>query len=202
MNRVLIIALLLCLTACDSQGLLGSLTEPSPKVTGANYIALNGEPVPPGVPLDYTPPSSTEPTTPTPSLADVASMMRDSLPPDSQAFFDDQAAVQADYQRVRSAGFLEPVVTLDDGYPVFRAQCVFSPTRSDCTLGNGEVVDEAYLSHHLPLVRNADVLRTDWSCGTICVNEDGFVVGKVSPAMLVWRDTHCSWVTYGQPSCP
>ena len=191
------------LTACEG-GLLGAWGEPTPKTTGENYIALNGHPLPAGVPVDYEPPvAAPTPVTVGPDPVQVAPAQpaHPDLPADSVQYLIDRQAALKDYEQVAPAGFVEPVARFEDGYPVFRATCIFGPTESECTLGHGEVVDEAYLSAHLPLVRNADVLRTDWACGEICVDEDGHVVGKVSPEMRAWREQHCTWVQYGLPNC-
>lgn len=89
--------------------------------------------------------------------------------------------------------------TFKNGYPVFAATCIFNPGEAECTLADGEVVDEAYLAAHTTVIRNIDVLGL--TCGTICVDEDGNVLGHVSKEMIAWRDRNCTWVDYGTPSC-
>ena len=85
------------------------------------------------------------------------------------------------------------------GYPVFAATCIFNPGEAECTLADGEVVDEAYLAAHTTVIRNIDVLGL--TCGQICVDEEGNVLGHVSKEMMAWRDRNCTWVDYGTPKC-
>ncbi len=85
------------------------------------------------------------------------------------------------------------------GYPIFPATCIFDPGNATCQLADGEEVDEAYLVAHTTVIRNIDVLGL--TCGLICVDEDGNVLGHVSKEMIAWRDRNCTWVDYGTPKC-
>ncbi len=212
MNRIYRTALLVIafsLSACEG-GLLGSLTTPKPAVAGENYIDLSGQPVPAGTPLPaempvatFPPPAPTDPTEQVPGLnLALAPWQLESLPEDGPQFYEDAKAVRLSHQYQDAGWFFEPVPRLNAlGYPEFTAECVFTAHSAECALGNGEVVDEAYLAAHAPLVRNSDVLREEWACGTICVDETGRVMGRVSSEMMAWREQHCTWVQYGLPNC-
>lgn len=206
-TALLVIAL--SLSACEG-GLLGTFSTPAPAVAGENYIDLSGSPVPVGSPLTEQAPSGTytPPTPPTPTMdvpgvnLSLAPWQLESIPDDSPQFYEDAKAVRLSYQYQDAGWFFEPVPHLNAlGYPEFTAECLFSAHASECALRDGEVVDEAYLSAHTPLVRNSDVLREEWACGTICVDETGRVMGRVSAEMIAWRDRHCTWVQYGLPNC-
>ncbi|MEL1263066.1 hypothetical protein [Pseudoxanthomonas putridarboris] len=87
------------------------------------------------------------------------------------------------------------------GYPIYPATCTFYPDHAECELASGEVVDEAYLQAHTTVIRNADVLSLGMTCGVICIDDHGNVLGHVSQAMQAWRDQHCTWVDYGTSRC-
>lgn len=186
------------LVACEGQGALAHVfpsQNTAAEVPEAESQIL-GDPVAPSF-AQYAQSVGEPPQ----HMAELAEAMRSDLPPDSAEYYTDVAKTRADHLGQANAGYIEPVTQLVGDLPVFRAECVFAAEWVECELATGEVVDEDYLAAHLPLVRNVDVLRSDWACGKICVNANGNVIGRVSPAMIVWRDTNCSWVVYGQPSC-
>lgn len=130
-----------------------------------------------------------------------ATLLR-SIPEDSAKFYEDMMIIHSPAGHSEATPFLEPAVHFSgDNYPIFTATCFFNPENSECALGDGTLVDEAYLVNKLPLVRNWDALREDWSCGQVCVDEDGRVMGRVSPEMIAWRDRNCSWAVYGSARC-
>lgn len=197
-RSIILLSLTALLVACEGQGALAHFS--SSNETAVDQTQVESEIL--GDPVDQGLLQSSAPTGEPPQhMAEIAEILRGDLPADSAAYYTDQAKIKADQAGSANAGYIEPITKIEDGQPVFRAECVFNDVAAECELSTGEVVDEDYLAAHLPLVRNADVLRMDWACGKICVNAEGKVVGRVSPAMLVWRDTNCSWVVYGQPAC-
>ena len=84
---------------------------------------------------------------------------------------------------------------------VYPATCTFHPEHAECELANGEMVDEAYLQAHTTVIRNVDVLHGRMTCGVVCVDDQGSVLGHVSTAMQAWRERNCLWVEYGMANC-
>ena len=65
----------------------------------------------------------------------------------------------------------------------------------------GFTYDEAYLKAHTTVIRNVDVLRGGMTCGIVCIDEEGNVLGHVSQTMQAWRERNCQWVEYGMADC-
>ncbi len=94
-----------------------------------------------------------------------------------------------------------PTKVSANGYPIYPASCLFYPEHAECELADGEVVDEAYLKAHTTVIRNVDVLRGGMTCGIVCIDEEGNVLGHVSQTMQAWRERNCQWVEYGMADC-
>lgn len=196
-------------------------------IAGEHYQNLDGTPVAPGERLEQPKDTSTSDDqalgetlrgpydnayvgSPSPASRDILppqssslpTELLDRIPEDSPRFYHDMEVVHSFVGQSTNTPFLEPVGLFNrDRYPVFQAKCYFSPENSECMLVDGTEVDEAYLVGKLPLVRNWDALREDWSCGQVCVDNEGRVIGRVSPEMIAWRDQNCSWAVYGSARC-
>ena len=94
-----------------------------------------------------------------------------------------------------------PTKVSANGYPIYPASCLFYPEHAECELADGEVVDEAYLKAHTTVIRNVDVLHGGMTCGIVCIDEEGNVLGHVSQTMQAWRERNCQWVEYGMANC-
>ena len=94
-----------------------------------------------------------------------------------------------------------PTKVSANGYPIYPARCLFYPDHAECELADGEVVDEAYLKAHTTVIRNVDVLHGGMTCGIVCIDEEGNVLGHVSQTMQAWRERNCQWVEYGMADC-
>lgn len=94
-----------------------------------------------------------------------------------------------------------PTKVSANGYPIYPASCLFYPEHAECELADGEVVDEAYLKAHTTVIRNVDVLHGGMTCGIVCIDEEGNVLGHVSQTMQAWRERNCQWVEYGMADC-
>lgn len=90
---------------------------------------------------------------------------------------------------------------LFNGYQGYPARCLFYPDHIECQLDDGSLVDEDYLVFHTTPVKDADVLNGTLTCGKICTDDNGRVVGHVSAEMTEWRKEHCIWELYGVPKC-
>ena len=94
-----------------------------------------------------------------------------------------------------------PTKVSANGYPIYPASCLFYAEHAECELADGEVVDEAYLKAHTTVIRNVDVLHGGMTCGIVCIDEEGNVLGHVSQTMQAWRERNCQWVEYGMADC-
>ena len=94
-----------------------------------------------------------------------------------------------------------PTKVSANGYPIYPASCLFYPEHAECELADGEVVDEAYLKAHTTVIRNVDVLHGGMTCGIVCIDQQGNVLGHVSQTMQAWRERNCQWVEYGMADC-
>ena len=94
-----------------------------------------------------------------------------------------------------------PTKVSANGYPIYPASCLFYAEHAECELTDGEVVDEAYLKAHTTVIRNVDVLHGGMTCGIVCIDEEGNVLGHVSQTMQAWRERNCQWVEYGMADC-
>lgn len=100
------------------------------------------------------------------------------LPPDGPEYQAHLLEVQA-ASRTGDPGRLVGVPTQvsANGYPVYPATCTFHPGHAECALANGEAVDEAYLQAHTTVIRNLHVLHGGMTCGIVCVDDHGNVLG-------------------------
>lgn len=124
------------------------------------------------------------------------------LPPDGPEYQAHLLEVQA-ASRTGNPGRLVglPTQVSANGYPVYPATCTFHSGHAECALANGEAVDEAYLQAHTTVIRNLHVLHGGMTCGIVCVDDHGNVLGHVSQAMQAWRERNCHWEQYGKTRC-
>lgn len=199
------IAVLLSLAGCDQLGTsLGVPVEEKQIASSADEATIIGEPVTPAV------------TALVDEVADIAEAalttasegtgpqveVPEGFPSDGPEYQAHLLEVQAAL-RTGSPGRLVgiPTKVSANGYPIYPARCLFYPDHAECELADGEVVDEGYLQAHTTVIRNVDVLHGGMTCGVICIDEQGNVLGHVSRAMQAWRDENCRWVEYGTANC-
>ena len=200
------IVALLSLASCDQLGAsMGMPVEEKQIASSADGATIIGEPVTPAVPAvvdEVADIAEAAPTTASSEGIGPQVEVSEGFPTDGPEYQAHLLEVQAAL-RTGSPGRLVGVPTKvsANGYPIYPARCLFYPDHAECELADGEVVDEGYLQAHTTVIRNVDVLHGSMTCGVICIDEQGNVLGHVSRAMQAWRDKHCRWVEYGTASC-
>ncbi|MBD9470377.1 hypothetical protein [Pseudoxanthomonas sp. PXM01] len=199
--------LLALLTGCDQLGAsLGMPVERKQESAPASQTTIISEPVSANdvsVAPEEGPGGIAEWSGAPPEAADEPVVVASTdLPPDGPEYQADLLEVQA-AARTGNQGRLVGVPTQvsANGYPVYPANCSFYPDHAECALASGEVVDEAYLQAHTTVIRNLHVLHGGMTCGIVCVDDDGNVLGHVSQAMQAWREANCRWEQYGMARC-
>lgn len=200
------IVALLSLASCDQLGAsMGMPVEEKQIASSPDGATIIGEPVTPAVPAvvdEVADIAEAAPTTASSEGIGPQVEVSEGFPTDGPEYQAHLLEVQAAL-RTGSPGRLVGVPTKvsANGYPIYPARCLFYPDHAECELADGEVVDEGYLQAHTTVIRNVDVLHGSMTCGVICIDEQGNVLGHVSRAMQAWRDKHCRWVEYGTASC-
>lgn len=211
-----------------NQGLVDMYKRPAPAapvVAGEEYVNLDGTPVEPGEVLESKttkigniefsedPNFEEDDAEPAgsngkhmfysmPSEPDEQQRLVDSLPPDGTEY-DQDLQEMARAMQTREPGRLigMPVGFADTGYPLYPVKCEFQQDRAVCTTDWGQKIDEDVLERKLTVVRNVDVVFLNITCGVVCVDPTGRVIGRVSVAMQTWRGENCTFSGYGSARC-
>ena len=200
-------ALLALLTGCEQLGAsLGMPVERKQESSPADHPTMIGEPVSAND-ISVAPEEGSEGAAgveeaPPAGMDEPVVVASTDLPPDGPEYQAHLLEVQA-ASRTGDPGRLVGVPTQvsANGYPVYPATCTFYPGHAECALANGEAVDEAYLQAHTTVIRNLHVLHGGMTCGIVCVDDHGNVLGHVSQAMQAWRESNCHWEQYGIAHC-
>jgi hypothetical protein len=206
LQRLSITSALLVLAGCEQlSASLGVPIDEQQDSPSTKQAVIIGEPVVPAV--SAVAEEAANPGQAAPNVAVSAALgpqveVSAAFPPDGPEYQAHLMEVKAATQS-GSPGRLVGVPTKvsANGYPIYPASCIFYPEHAECELADGEVVDEGYLQAHTTVIRNVDVLHGGMTCGIVCIDEQGNVLGHVSRAMQAWRDQHCRWVDYGTASC-
>lgn len=206
LQRLSITSALLVLTGCEQlSASLGVPIDEQQDSPSTKQAVIIGEPVVPAV--SAVAEEAANPEQAAPNVAVLAAVgpqveVPAGFPPDGPEYQAHLLEVKAATQS-GSPGRLVgiPTKVSANGYPIYPARCLFYPDHAECELADGEVVDEGYLQAHTTVIRNVDVLHGGMTCGVICIDEQGNVLGHVSRAMQAWRDEHCRWVEYGTANC-
>lgn len=198
---------LLLLTGCEAAigegGAIALLHEQSTEVVdapvaGPSYITLDGTPVPEGTNLQVAEAKRTSPPKAVPPLSRPTPT---AIPPDGPEYHQQLQEFKRAMLSKSPGRLLGLPTTFSSGYPVYPATCVFYAEHVECETHTGEIVDEDYLVTHTTVIRNVDVIEGGLTCGRICVDNDGRVLGYVSKEMVAWRDRNCTWIEYGNAKC-
>ena len=206
LQRLCITSVLLVLTGCEQlSASLGAPIEEQRESPSTEQAVIIGEPVVPAV--SAVTEEAANPGQAAPNVVVSAGVgpqveVPAGFPPDGPEYQAHLLEVKAATQS-GSPGRLVGVPTKvsANGYPIYPASCLFYPEHAECELADGEVVDEAYLKAYTTVIRNVDVLRGGMTCGVVCVDDQGSVLGHVSTAMQAWRERNCLWVEYGMANC-
>lgn len=206
LQRLSITSALLVLTGCEQLGTsLGVPIEEQRKSPSTEQTAIIGEPVAPAI--SAVTKEAANPGQAAPNVVVSAALgpqveVPAGFPPDGPEYQAHLLEVKAATQS-GSPGRLVGVPTKvsANGYPIYPASCLFYPEHAECELADGEVVDEAYLKAHTTVIRNVDVLHGGMTCGIVCIDEQGNVLGHVSQTMQAWRERNCQRVEYGMANC-
>ena len=206
LQRLCITSVLLVLTGCEQlSASLGAPIEEQRESPSTEQAVIIGEPVVPAV--SAVTEEAANPGQAAPNVVVSAALgpqveVPAAFPPDGPEYQAHLLEVKAASQS-GSPGRLVGVPTKvsANGYPIYPATCTFHPEHAECELANGEMVDEAYLQAHTTVIRNVDVLHGRMTCGVVCVDDQGSVLGHVSTAMQAWRERNCLWVEYGMAYC-
>jgi hypothetical protein len=204
---------LLTLSACNSQSDInpnqgvvdiarGTTPVSTPVVAGEEYVNLDGTPVEAGQVLEKSGPVTRNgkhvfATTPD-ILALAATVPQDTV--EYQNDLEEMRRVVQTHEPGRLIG--SPVGFTETGYPLYPVTCVFKEDHAECVTDWGQKIDEDDLERKLTLMRNLDVaFLANMSCGLVCVDEMGRVLGRVSVQMQAWRGEHCTFSGYGSAKC-
>lgn len=206
LQRLSITSALLVLAGCEQLGAsLGVPIDEQRDSPSTEQAVIIGEPVVPSV--SAVTEEVANPAQVAPSVAASAGLgpqveVPAGFPPDGPEYQAHLLEVKAATQS-GSPGRLVGVPTKvsANGYPIYPASCLFYPEHAECELADGEVVDEAYLKAHTTVIRNVDVLHGGMTCGIVCIDQQGNVLGHVSQTMQAWRERNCQWLGYGMANC-
>lgn len=205
LQRLCITSALLVLAGCEQlSASLGVPIEEQRESPSTEQTVIIGEPVAPAISAVT---EAANPAQAAPSMVVSAGVgpqvkVPAGFPPDGPEYQAHLLEVKAATQS-GSPGRLVGVPTKvsANGYPIYPASCLFYPEHAECELADGEVVDEAYLKAHTTVIRNVDVLHGGMTCGIVCIDQQGNVLGHVSQTMQAWRERNCQWVEYGMANC-
>lgn len=206
LQRLCITSALLVLAGCEQlSASLGVPIEEQRESPSTEKTVIIGEPVAPAI--SAVTKEAANPAQAAPSVVVSAGVGPEvevpaGFPPDGPEYQAHLLEVKAATQS-GSPGRLVGVPTKvsANGYPIYPASCLFYPEHAECELADGEVVDEAYLKAHTTVIRNVDVLHGGMTCGIVCIDQQGNVLGHVSQTMQAWRERNCQWVEYGMANC-
>lgn len=182
-----IAALLLTLMVtpgCEAKGLISfgqsevpaAQTVPSP----APQYKLNGTPIPASLPIG-------------------------NFPLDGQVYQANLLEVQQAWNSRNPGRFVGlPSGVSDSGYPVWPAVCNFTEDGAQCRLLHGGRANELDIARGVSVMRNQDVAMNPYvTCGfTLCVNQEGYVLGYISKEMQLWMKRNCNWDEVAIATCP
>lgn len=206
LQRLCITSALLVLAGCEQlSASLGVPIEEQRESPSTEQTVIIGEPVAPAI--SAVTKETANPAQAAPSVVVSAGVgpqveVPAGFPPDGPEYQAHLLEVKAATQS-GSPGRLVGVPTKvsANGYPIYPASCLFYREHAECELADGEVVDEAYLKAHTTVIRNVDVLHGGMTCGIVCIDQQGNVLGHVSQTMQAWRERNCQWVEYGMANC-
>ena len=206
LQRLCITSALLVLAGCEQlSASFGVPIEEQRESPSTEQTVIIGEPVAPAI--SAVTKETANPAQAAPSVVVSAGVgpqveVPAGFPPDGPEYQAHLLEVKAATQS-GSPGRLVGVPTKvsANGYPIYPASCLFYREHAECELADGEVVDEAYLKAHTTVIRNVDVLHGGMTCGIVCIDQQGNVLGHVSQTMQAWRERNCQWVEYGMANC-